>query len=177
MTNTSECPNYLLMTKDQQHPRATASTDEVLGAFAEFRPRLDQLHMPDFLGVDVTMSQAKILLLLVTSQELHLSELVRRLGTSLSTVSGHVERLVEQGLVARRDDPLDRRQVLVTPTPAALELAERFDQINARQLRLLIDDMTPTERGDVARAFGHLGRAIDRHLTSETATAPERTTS
>jgi hypothetical protein len=67
--------------------------------------------------------------------------------------------------------------VLVTPTAAALELAERFDQINARQLRLLIDDMTPAERGDVARAFGHLGRAIDRHLSPDAAAAPERTNS
>jgi DNA-binding MarR family transcriptional regulator len=95
-----------------------------------------------------------------------MSELVRRLGTSLSTVSGHVERLVEQGLIARRDDPADRRQVLVTPTPAALDLADRFDQINSRQLRLLMDTLSSEERGDIARAFGHLGRAIERHLAA-----------
>ncbi len=143
-----------------------ATTDEVLAAFAEFRPRLDSLHMPDFLGLDITMTQAKIVLLVVGSQELHMSELVRRLGTSLSTVSGHVERLVEQGLIARRDDPADRRQVLVTPTPAALDLADRFDQINSRQLRLLMDTLSSEERGDIARAFGHLGRAIERHLAA-----------
>ncbi len=154
-------PNYPAMTKQRG-----ATTDEVLAAFAEFRPRLDSLHMPDFLGLDITMTQAKIVLLVVGSQELHMSELVRRLGTSLSTVSGHVERLVEQGLIARRDDPADRRQVLVTPTPAALDLADRFDQINSRQLRLLMDTLSSEERGDIARAFGHLGRAIERHLAA-----------
>ncbi len=160
-------PNYLAMPNDKvPEPGAGATTDEVLEAFASFRPRLDSLHMPDFLGVDITMSQAKIVLLVVGAGELHMAELVRRLGTSLSTVSGHVERLVEQGLVARRDDPADRRQVVVTATPAALELAERFDQINSRQLRLLMDRLTPEERGDVARAFAHLGRAIDDHLAS-----------
>ena len=154
-------PNYPAMTKQRG-----ATTDEVLAAFAEFRPRLDSLHMPDFLGLDITMTQAKIVLLVVGSKELHMSELVRRLGTSLSTVSGHVERLVEQGLIARRDDPADRRQVVVTPTAAALDLADRFDQINSRQLRLLMDTLTAEERGDIARAFGHLGRAIERHLAA-----------
>jgi len=154
------------------------TTDDVLAAFAEFRPRMDTLHMPDFLGVDITMSQAKILLLLASAHELHMSELVPRLGISLSTVSGHVDRLVDQGLVERREDPADRRQVLVAPTPAALELAERFDQINATQLRQLLDDMTPAERGDVARAFGHLTRAIDRQFSSDGPITPhERTRS
>lgn len=155
------------MTNDSPRGRpGTATTDDVLAAFATFRPRLDSLHMPDFLGLDITMSQAKIVLLVVGARELHMAELVRRLGTSLSTVSGHVERLVEQGLVERRDDPADRRQVLVAATPSALELAERFDQINSRQLRLLMDRLAPEERGDVARAFAHLGRAIDDHLAS-----------
>lgn len=172
-------PNYLPMTKDsaRQMP-ATATTDDVLAAFAAFRPSLDSLHMPDFLGLDITMSQAKIVLLVVAARELHMSELVRRLGTSLSTVSGHVERLVEQGLVERRDDPADRRQVLVAATPAALDLAERFDQINSRQLRLLMDQLTPEERGDVARAFAHLGRAIEEHLATGARTqTDERTAS
>jgi DNA-binding MarR family transcriptional regulator len=163
-------PNYPAMTKQK-----TATTDDVLQAFAEFRPRLDTLHMPDFLGLDITMAQAKIVLLLVASKEVRMSELVRRLGTSLSTVSGHVERLVEQGLITRRDDPADRRQVLVAPTAAALDLAERFDQINSRQLRLLMDGMTAEERGDVARAFDHLGRAIERHLAAISAQPDERT--
>ncbi len=152
---------------------ARATTDDVLAAFAEFRPRLDRLHMPDILGVDITMAQAKIVLLLTASHEMRMSELQRQLGTSLSTVSGHIERLVEHGLVERRDDPADRRQVLVTPTAAAVDLAARFDQINSRQLGLLMDGMTPEERGDIARTFGHLGRAIDRHLASAASPQPD----
>ena len=169
-------PNYVAMTKQSPPPPAAATTDDVLEAFAAFRPRMDSLHMPDLLGVDVTMSQAKIVLLLASAGERHMSELVQRLGISLSTVSGHVDRLVEQGLVARRADPADRRQVVVAPTRAALELAERFDQINSTQLRRLVDDMTPLERGEIARAFGHLARAIDRHVSRGASHAPDERT-
>jgi DNA-binding MarR family transcriptional regulator len=90
-----------------------------------------------------------------------MSDLVRRLGISLSTLSGHLDRLVEQGLVIRRDDPADRRQVLVSPTPAAFELFERFHELNLAQLRRLLDLMTRDERLDVVRAFDHINRAIE----------------
>jgi DNA-binding MarR family transcriptional regulator len=141
------------------HPEG--STEHVLAVFEEFRKRLDELHMPEFLNIDVTMAQAKILRLLETEGELHMSELVRRLGISLSTLSGHVDRLAQQGLVVRRDDPADRRQVVVAPTAAAFELFERFHELNLAQLRRLLDLLTRDERLDVVRAFHHITRAIE----------------
>ncbi len=42
-----------------------------------------------------------------------MSDLVQRLGVSLSTVSGLVDRIVDHGLATRREDPADRRQVVV----------------------------------------------------------------
>ena len=150
---------YRAMTNEQSHPEG--STEHVLAAFEEFRKRVDELHVPEFLNIDVTMSQAKILRLLETEGELHMSELLRRLGISLSTLSGHLDRLVEQGLVVRRDDPADRRQVLVSPTPAAFELFERFHELNVAQFRRLLDLLTRDERLDVVRAFHHINRAIE----------------
>jgi DNA-binding MarR family transcriptional regulator len=143
----------------EQHPEG--STEHVLAVFEDFRKRVDELHMPEFLNIDVTMAQAKILRLLETEGELHMSELVRRLGISLSTLSGHLDRLVQQGLVVRRDDPVDRRQVVVAPTPAAFELFERFHELNFAQLRRLLDLLTRDERLDVVRAFHHITRAIE----------------
>ena len=77
--------------------------------------RLADSHAPEFLEIDVTMPQAKLLYLLGAAGELHMSELVARLGVSLSTVSGLVDRVVDHGLATRREDPADRRQVLVGP--------------------------------------------------------------
>ena len=81
-----------------------------------------------------------------------------------------MDRLVDQGLVARRDDPADRRQVLVAPTPAAYELAERFRELNAAQLRRILDLMTREERLDTVRAFRHITRALERLASDPTAT-------
>ena len=61
--------------------------------------RLAELHAPEFLEIAVTMAQAKVLYLVGAAGEMHMSELVARLGVSLSTASGLVDRLVDHGLL------------------------------------------------------------------------------
>jgi DNA-binding MarR family transcriptional regulator len=153
--------NYSSMTNEIPE---TGSVEHALAAFEDVRKRIEDLHVPEFLNIDITMSQAKILLLVESAAELHMSELVRRLGVSVSTISGHVDRLVEHGLLERRSDPGDRRQVLLAPTAAAHELAGRFRQLNTTQLRRLLDRMSRHERLDVVRAFGHIARAVERDM-------------
>jgi DNA-binding MarR family transcriptional regulator len=157
--------NYSAMANEPSgsHP-GDGSVEHALAAFEALRKRIEGVHVPEFLNIDITMSQAKILLLVESSGELHMSDLVRRLGVSVSTISGHVDRLVEHDLLERRADPIDRRQVLLRPTPAALELVERFRQLNTTHLRRLLDRMSRHERLDVVRAFGHIARAVEQDM-------------
>ena len=119
-------------------------------------------HAPEFTEVDVTMAQAKVLYVVMAAGELHLAELATRLGVTPSTASELVERLVELGYLSRRSDPTDRRQVAISPTPAALELLNRFRELNQRQLRELLGRLDPDELATVDRAIDVLGNAIDR---------------
>ncbi len=157
-------PNYPAMPNDRppQPQIADASIEDVLEAFERFRGKLGGFHMPDFLGIDITMQQAKILVVVVTERRVRMSTLVERLGVSLSTISGHVDRLVEGGLLSRQPDPADRRQVVLEPTSAAFALEERFHELNTTQFRRLLDVMTPPERAELARAMDHLTHAVDR---------------
>ena len=92
----------------------------------------------DFGDVAITMAQARVLHVLAAGP-IHMSELVARLRVTPSTTSGLVERLVEQGLAIRIDDPADRRQVIVSVTPAGTELMDRFRELSTRQLRELLE--------------------------------------
>lgn len=129
-------------------------------------------HRPDFLEIGITMPQAKILYLLAATGELHLSELVATLGVSLSTVSGIVDRLVEHGFIVRRDDPTDRRQVMVAPTPTGSNLVERFRELNRKQLQALLDLLPDDELGTVARAIDSLVAAVARRAAAAAAPGP-----
>ena len=143
--------------------------------------RLAGSHAPEFLEIAVTMSQAKLLYLLGAAGDMHMSDLVARLGVSLSTVSGLVDRIVDQGLASRRDDPGDRRQVVVALTPAGADFIDRFRELNARQMRELLvhlddEDLEHVRSGleALARAATSLGTRTGAGLPAVSDSTPAR---
>ena len=147
--------------------RTIAALDELLRGVAAG-------HAPEFLEIGVTMPQAKVLYLVTVTGGLRMSELVARLGVSLSTVSGLVERLVERSLVARHDDPADRRQVVVTATPGGAALIDRFNELNAGHVRRLLASLDDQELDIVERAFRLLAGVMPARPISP---APDAATS
>lgn len=145
----------------------------MVASYESLMQRLIGGHAPEFAEVDVTMAQAKVLYVVIAAGELRLAELATRLGVAPSTASELVERLVELGYLLRRNDPTDRRQVAISAAPAALELLERFRELNQRQLRELLGRLDAGELATVDRAIGVLGRAIDRTVTTATSSSIE----
>jgi DNA-binding MarR family transcriptional regulator len=133
--------------------------------------RLIEGHAPEFTEVGVTMAQAKVLYVVTAAGEIRMSELATRLGVGMSAASEQVDRLVDLGLLRRHSDEVDRRQVVMTTTPAAIELLERFRELNQRQLRELLVRLDAAELGVVDRSIEILAGAIDR-TTVTTATDP-----
>ena len=113
-------------------------------------------HAPEFLTLDVTMAQMKALYLVAARGSLHMSALADLLGVTLSTGSGLVDRLVDQGLLERRHDDLDRRHVIVRLTPSGTELLERMRELSSRRVRSMLcalDDADLAALGRVLTSF------------------------
>ncbi len=135
--------------------------------------RLSGARASEFLEIDVTMPQAKVLYLLAAAGELRMSDLVAQLGVSLSTVSGLVDKVVDHGLAARHDDPTDRRHVVVSLTPAGRAILDQFHELNASQLRDLLRLLDDDGLSCVNAAVAALSRAADRFVAgSGVATTP-----
>ena len=142
--------------------------------------RLVASHAPEFTEVNVTMAQAKVLYVVMAAGELRMSELAARLGIGSSSASELADRLVEMGLLVRSQEPDDRRQVVVSATPSAEALLERFRELNQRQLRELLDQLGAEELEVIERSLEVFGLAIDRRAaagaTTDTATTNPVTT-
>ena len=138
-----------------------ARIDRVVASYELLMQRIASSHAPDLMEVAVTMSQAKVLYLIAASEGMRMSELAVRLGVSISTTSGLVDRLVDHGLLARHDDPADRRQVVVTITPTGSGHLERFRELNAAQMRRLLARLGDAELDVVERATVLLAAAAD----------------
>lgn len=77
-------------------------------------------------GGGLTVRQVAAVLELSRMGEVDFGDTATRLGVSRPTLSRIVERLVESGLVRRREKPEDRRRLLVSVTPHGVELAENI---------------------------------------------------
>jgi DNA-binding MarR family transcriptional regulator len=130
-------------------------------------------HVDEFAEVGVTMAQAKVLYVVMAAGHLRMTELAGRLGIAASSASEIVERLVDLSLLERAADAGDRRQVVITATAAAVELLERFRELNQRQLRELLGRLDADELAIVDQSLEIFHRAIDRGATATVTTSPQ----
>lgn len=79
-------------------------------------------------GAGITLPQLRILVLASVSESLNATEVAAALDVHLSTASRLCERLVQAGLLDRRDRPEDRRQLQLTLTRAGHELLKKITQ-------------------------------------------------
>jgi DNA-binding MarR family transcriptional regulator len=123
---------------------------------------------PPLLDLDVTMLQLKTLLILSSSAGsedpggIRVSDLARWLVVSAATASTLLDRLVDRGLVERREDPLDRRQHRCRASSAGQELVRRFYEGTQAQSRELLAVLSDPELESILEALKILTEAITR---------------
>ena len=94
----------------------------------------------------------RLIILLLNSDAMTQGQIGERLYLEKSSVSRLVGGLERRGWVARTKSPGDSRQKMVTPTPKALETAERCAVIARSILKEAQRDMTEDEQL-VCRSF------------------------
>lgn len=144
------------------------STQEaILEHFGSLMRQVTGWHAPEFLGVEVTMSQAKCLFVVALRPGISMSALASQLQVGLSAVSGLVDRLVDHGYLERHEDPSDRRQQLVTITSAGTGVIDRVRELNTEHLRSVLQGLSPSELEALLEGIAALDRQA-RILDSET---------
>jgi len=140
-------------------PQDRARIGRIAAKFETLMGEVGRAHAPGFLEVGVTMSQAKVLHVVEAMPDVRMTELAARLAVSLSTVSGIVDRLVDQGLLARRDDPADRRHVLLRITGVGSTQLDLMRELSSGRFRELLGSMGEADLATVERALEILAAA------------------
>jgi DNA-binding MarR family transcriptional regulator len=116
-----------------------------------------------WLSVDLTMSQFKALMCTVKTEGGATSgQIAHYLGVGLSTITGIVDRLAEQELVTRREDPEDRRITRIQPTPRAKALVDDLLRYRNEVLTELLSRLDPEQLATVEKAITYLIDASDQ---------------
>jgi len=97
---------------------------------------------------------------LIESDELTPKQLAQLLGITTGSVTGMVDHLESAGLTTRVPNPVDRRSVLVRPTPVAV-VAMRgvYEQYHAA-LACCIESDAPCAPAELALLLEHAGESL-----------------
>jgi len=100
------------------------TTKEVFDAIVKLRVHL----LRQFHSRDVSMLTMGALHMLWMEGEHAVSDIAKRLGVSSPSVSVMLKNLYKKGLIHRRNDPRDRRRVLVSLTSRGIDMVEKHVQ-------------------------------------------------
>jgi DNA-binding MarR family transcriptional regulator len=110
-------------------------------------------------SVDLTMPQLKTMMCVLRTNGSTSGQVARSLGVGLSTVTGIVDRLTEQGLVTRREDAEDRRITRLVPTAAGRRLYDDLLRYREEAITTLLSRLDERQLEVVEQAFEYLGAA------------------
>ena len=121
-----------------------------------------------WLSVDLTMPQLKSLIFVTKRNGATSGQIANSLGVGLSTITGVVDRLTEQGMVTRHEDPRDRRVTRVVPSPRGRELVEELLQFRNETISAIVSRLTTEQLDTVETAFQYLAEAVDAIANEQT---------
>ena len=110
---------------------------------------------------DLTMAQISILLTLLDSGPIRMTELATRERVRTPTTTVAIRRLENLGLVKRSRDPSDMRAVLVEVTPQGQVQYQEALEARRTHLAELLTRLTDDERADLVQALKPLERLTD----------------
>jgi DNA-binding MarR family transcriptional regulator len=113
-------------------------------------------------GLDLTYNQYKTLLTIADSGRCSLGDLGRELEVAMSSASQMVDRLVAQGLVERRQDADNRRQVIIRLTPQGQALIGELRRGILARYRKLFKRLEPAEQEELVGAIESIVRILEK---------------
>ena len=122
---------------------------------------IDALRIQGWSEDGLTIPQMRLLWALRDEDGLPVGVLAEHLGVNPSTITGHVDRLVRQGLVRRVEDPADRRIVrnfLTDEGDATVGALRRIAGTFIVNILKRLDDM---QLARLEAALGDLNRAAE----------------
>jgi DNA-binding MarR family transcriptional regulator len=123
--------------------------------------RANQRHTAIFLdgmaGAELTPTQFTALVKVVELGRVTQNHLGRLSAMDPATIQGVVRRLMDRDLVFRTADPLDRRAIVLAPTPAGVALAKQAVVAARRITEATLDPLTADQRRQLLSLLQKLG--------------------
>lgn len=133
--------------------------EEILRRWMDLFVQMQYGSISNWLMHELTFAQARVLIVIAARKTQTLGELAALLDVGKATASVLVQRLVDRGLLERREDPRDRRRVEISLSEKGAEIGAGRRGAREGQWRSWLERMSEEELGDLARGLAALARA------------------
>lgn len=116
--------------------------------------------MRRMLEVDLTLAEL-IVLHALKRRALTIAQVAETLYITPSAASRAADRLVHDGLIARHENPADRRQKLLTLAPGGATLLHDVEELRARRIKRLMSTLSARERAAFEASLTRVLEAFD----------------
>jgi len=124
--------------------------------------RMLRRQVPDaWMELSLTLAQLKSLFFISSEGNTNVRKLAAALSVTSANVTGIVDRLVKQGLVTRRENPEDRRMLLLQVTDKGRALITDLRERQTSRLSEILDYMSPDEVSTLAQGLSSLLKACE----------------
>ena len=148
-----------------------AANEQLIAEIMVAQQRLQRLFAYDrtdpLFTSHLTLTQIKIMMLLARHGTVSGGELARMLGVGLAAMSGMIDRLVAQDLVARTEDLRDRRVRRIGLTKAGSDLIAGIFDAGMEKQRKLLSRLSDDQLRVIAEATTLLAKAASDELGLE----------
>ena len=128
-------------------------------------------YAPDaWMELNLTIPQLKSLFFIANQGETNFSRLATALGVTPSNVTGIIDRLVEQELVIRQENPQDRRMLMLRATDKGEALVSDLRERSIGHMSDLLARLNPAELAAVKQGLTLLIRVAEAKSGDETST-------
>jgi len=121
-------------------------------------------HAPNiWIDSGLTLTQLRSLFLIANKGSTNFRKLAEALGVTPSNVTGIVDRLVEQGLVSRTQNPEDRREMTLQATDKGQALVSNLKEVGIKHMTQILSVLSLEELSALAQGLSAFIRAADSY--------------
>ncbi len=148
---------------------STSETDEFVTALLTASRVLVGVSARSLARVEdsVTLTQFRTLVVLNGHRSLRLGALAERLGVNASTALRTVDRLIAAGMVQRRENEIDRREVVIDLTAAGRTVVSEVTGRRRAAIEGIVAAMPPTRRRGLVKSLTAFADAADEPPSSD----------
>jgi DNA-binding MarR family transcriptional regulator len=139
------------------------STEDALAAYKKLHRAMLNSSASKWRDLDISMQQLRAIYFLRDEEEASVGRLAELFGIGLPAASLLADRLVRAGFVERREDPADRRRVLLSLTRVGLRLVTDLREGSHSLLRRWMSSLSEEDLTALARGWRALADVASRH--------------